>query len=136
AVAVNSGAVVKTIGDAIMATFVTPADAVRAAIDMLAVLADFNTTASTDLAIKIGIHRGRSVAVTLNDRIDYFGQDVNIASRIQQLAGAGEIVISAGVYRSPGVAELLGSFEITEEEGIMKGVKEMVPVLRIGPGAG
>ncbi len=99
-------------------------------------LADFNTTASTDLAIKIGIHRGRSVAVTLNDRIDYFGQDVNIASRIQQLAGAGEIVVSAGVYRSPGVSELLESFEITEEEGIMKGVRERIPVHRIRPGAG
>jgi class 3 adenylate cyclase len=136
AVAVNSGAVTKTIGDAIMATFVAPADAVRAAIDMLDVLADFNATASTDLAVKIGIHRGRSVAVTLNDRIDYFGQDVNIASRIQQLAGAGEIVISGEVYHSPGVEELLESFEIGQEEGIMKGVGERIPVLRIRLGAG
>jgi class 3 adenylate cyclase len=134
AVALNSGAVTKTIGDAIMATFVTPADAVRAAIDMLDVLEEFNATASTDLAIKIGIHRGRSVAVTLNDRIDYFGQDVNIASRIQQLAGAGEIVISNEVYRSPGVEELLAKFETLPEDGIMKGVRESIPVLRIRPG--
>ena len=134
AVALNSGAVVKTIGDAIMATFVTPAEAVRAAIDMLDVLEDFNATASTDLAIKIGIHRGRSVAVTLNDRIDYFGQDVNIASRIQQLAGAGEIVISNEVYRSPGVEDLLETFETLPEDGIMKGVRESIPVLRIRPG--
>lgn len=131
AVSENSGAVTKTIGDAIMATFVSPADGVRAAIDMLSVLAEFNQTASTDLAIKIGIHRGRSIAVTLNDRIDYFGQDVNIASRVQQLAGAGEIVVSKEVFRSPGVADLLGSFHVREEEGIMKGVGETIPVFRI-----
>ena len=130
-VARNSGAVVKTIGDAIMATFVTPADAVRAGVEMLAVLAEFNLNASADLVIKIGIHRGRSIAVTLNDRIDYFGQDVNIASRIQQLAGAGEIVISGEVYRSPNVVELLERFTVTEEEGIMKGVGEMIPVFRV-----
>ncbi len=131
AVADNSGAVTKTIGDAIMATFVSPVDAVRAGINMLAMLAAFNETTSADLAIKIGIHRGRSIAVTLNDRIDYFGQDVNIASRIQQLAGAGEIVISAEVHRSPEVRELLEPFSVGEEEGIMKGVGEMIPVYRV-----
>ncbi len=131
AVVENSGAVVKTIGDAIMATFVSPADAVRAGIEMLSVLADFNATASADLAIKIGVHRGRSIAVTLNDRIDYFGQDVNIASRIQQLAGAGEIVLSSDVFRSPEVGQLLEDLSVTEEEGIMKGVGEMIPVYRV-----
>lgn len=118
AVADDSGAVIKTIGDAITPTFVSPADGVRAAIDMMSVLAEFNATASADLVIKIGIHRGRSIAVTLNDRIGYFGEDVNIVSRVQQLAGASEIVISGEVYGSPDVVELLAPFAVREEEGI------------------
>lgn len=130
-VAQNSGAVTKTIGDAIMATFVSPVHAVQASLDMQAVLAEFNRTASAELVIKIGIHRGRSIAVTLNDRIDYFGQDVNIASRVQQLAGAGEILLSGDVYNSPEVTEMLESHDVTEEAGIMKGVAERIPVYRV-----
>ena len=40
------------------------------------------------LILKIGIHTGASIAVTLNDRLDYFGQTVNIAARVQGLAEA------------------------------------------------
>lgn len=79
AVADNSGSITKTIGDAVMATFLSPADAVRAALGMQSAMAQLNDTITTDLVIKIGIHRGRSIAVTLNDRIDFFGQEVNIA---------------------------------------------------------
>ena len=82
-----------------MATFVNPADGVRSAFDMLAAMANFNQAATSDLILKIGMHRGRSLAVTLNERIDYFGQEVNIAARVQQLATAGEIVLSEAVYR-------------------------------------
>jgi class 3 adenylate cyclase len=131
AVGQNSGAVVKTIGDAVMATFVSPADAVRAALDMQSALAEFDTAGSAELILKIGIHRGRSIAVTLNDRIDYFGQTVNVAARVQQLAGAGDIVLSADVYRQPDVADLLEGFEVVEESGVMKGVEETIPVFRV-----
>jgi len=131
AVAQNSGAVTKTIGDAVMATFVSPADGVTAALDMQAAIADFNEAVNADLILKVGIHRGRSLAVTLNDRIDYFGQDVNIAARVQQLAAGGEIVVSEAVYRADGVAGLLEPFDTTEEDGIMKGVGEKIPVFRV-----
>lgn len=131
AVAKNSGAVVKTIGDAVMATFVSPADSVRAALDMQSALAEFNKATSAELILKVGIHRGRSIAVTLNDRIDYFGQTVNIAARVQQLAGAGEMVLSSDVYRQPEVTDLLASFDVVEESGIMKGVEEQIPVFRV-----
>ncbi len=39
-----------------------------------------------DLLLKIGIHEGPCLAVTLNDRQDYFGQTVNMAARVQGLA--------------------------------------------------
>ena len=131
AIARNSGAVVKTIGDAIMATFVTPVDAVRAAIASLSALKDFNQTNSSKLILKIGIHRGHSIAVSLNDQIDYFGQSVNIAARVQQLAGPGEIVLSGDVYEMPGVASLLSSFDVAETSEIVKGVGETVGVFAV-----
>ena len=80
----------KTIGDAVMASFVDPLDGLRAALDMRARIAQFNADAGGDLiGLKIGLHAGACLAVTLNDRLDYFGQTVNIAARVQALAGAG-----------------------------------------------
>lgn len=134
AVADNAGSVTKTIGDAVMATFVNPVDAVRAALDMHGAITDFNRTITPDLVIKVGIHRGRSIAVTLNDRIDFFGQDVNIAARVQKLADAGEIVLTADVYRDPDVANLLTPFDPAQAEGVMKGVTEKIPVYRVRAG--
>ena len=52
---------------------------------------------SAKLILKIGVHKGHSMVVTLNDHLDYFGQTVNIASRVQGLARAGEIYISQKV---------------------------------------
>jgi hypothetical protein len=75
----NHGALVKTIGDAVMASFVDPLDALRAAIEMRARIAEFNAEAGGDqMALKLGLHSGACLAVTLNDRLDYFGQTVNI----------------------------------------------------------
>ena len=81
-VAAQSGAVVKTIGDAVMATFPTPDRAMAAALKMREALKDLKD----ELLLKIGIHEGPCLAVSLNDRQDYFGRTVNIASRVQGLA--------------------------------------------------
>jgi class 3 adenylate cyclase len=86
-VAAESGAVVKTIGDAVMATFSTPDRAVAAALRMRDGMRELNADRGhEDLLLKIGIHEGPCLAVNLNDRQDYFGQTVNIASRVQNLA--------------------------------------------------
>ena len=89
------GAIVKTIGDAVMAAFLKPADAVAAALAMRAEIAGFNRgQPDRQLILKIGIHKGPAIAVTLNERLDYFGQTVNIAARVQHLANADEIYVS------------------------------------------
>ena len=80
--AAEAGAVVKTIGDAVMATFPTPDRALAAALQHARGHARINAErGNEDLLLKIGIHEGPCLAVILNDRQDYFGQTVNIWRR-------------------------------------------------------
>lgn len=125
------GATVKTIGDAVMAAFMNPLDAVHAALEMLRDIEVFNRNISDRLVLKIGIHTGHSIVVSLNDRLDYFGQTVNIASRVQGLADAGEIYVSEDVYSYPGVQEAVASYDIASEDVIVKGVSGTLRVYRI-----
>jgi class 3 adenylate cyclase len=108
-VADEGGAVVKTIGDAVMATFLTPDQALAAALRMREAMRTLNEThGREDLLLKIGIHEGPCLAVNLNERQDYFGQTVNIASRVQGLALSRSILATAPVVDNPKSASLLG----------------------------
>ena len=79
-VAAEAGAVVKTIGDAVMATFPTPDRAISAALRMRKAMTRINDERrNEDLLLKIGIHEGPCLAVTMNNIQDYFGQTVNVA---------------------------------------------------------
>jgi len=108
----EGGAIVKTIGDAVMAVFRRPAPALRA---ILAAQSALSTQpySSQPLRLKAGIHYGPCIAVTLNDRLDYFGSTVNIAARLEGLSSGEDVVISDAVRSDPEVAELL------EEEGYL-----------------
>lgn len=128
----QAGAVVKTIGDAVMASFNTPEGAVRAAVLMLDEIERFNKEHGDQaLILKIGVHHGASIAVTLNERLDYFGQTVNIAARVQGLAGAEEIYVTEDVYDAPGVKEVLSGYAVTPEFASLKGVSEKVRVYKV-----
>src|SRR6185437_10874601 len=71
----EKGAVVKTIGDAVMATFIRPEHALAAGLRMRGAMDQLNAErGSKDLVVKIGIHEGPCLAVMLNERQDYFGQ--------------------------------------------------------------
>jgi class 3 adenylate cyclase len=106
----ESGAVVKTIGDAVMATFPTPDRAIAAALRMREAMRKLNEQRkSEDLLLKIGIHEGPCLAVTLNDRQDFFGQTVNIAARVQALAVSRSILATESVVENPRASELLQS---------------------------
>jgi class 3 adenylate cyclase len=109
-VANEDGAVVKTIGDAVMATFLTPDHALAAALKMREAMRQLNEMhGREDLLLKIGIHEGPCLAVNLNERQDYFGQTVNIASRVQGLAMSQSILATAPVVQNPRSASVLGS---------------------------
>ncbi len=130
----HHGAVVKTIGDAIMATFTQPHAAVEAGLEMLRELHQLNKTSQYgDLVLKIGIHKGAAISVTLNERIDYFGQTVNIASRVQGIAGGDEIYLTDEIYSSSGVPELLQQFHSNVEplQIELKGIEGAVKVYKV-----
>ncbi|HSH99683.1 MAG TPA: adenylate/guanylate cyclase domain-containing protein [Reyranella sp.] len=130
----EAGAVVKTIGDAVMATFPTPDRALAAALRMRDAMDDLNRKGNTgDLLLKIGIHEGPCLAVNLNERQDYFGQTVNIASRVQGLAGTRAILTTAPVVRHPEAAAILraGGLSPTVEQRAVRGLAGEVAVYEI-----
>jgi class 3 adenylate cyclase len=131
-IARRNGAIIKTIGDAVMAAFLEPVDAVAAALAMRTEIAAFNARQSDRaLILKIGIHKGAAIAVTLNERLDYFGQTVNIAARVQQLADAGEIFISDDVHAAEGVQALLCSQPVKSNVFKLRGVQQDLRVFCI-----
>ena len=132
-VAAEGGAVVKTIGDAVMATFPTPDRALAAALRMREAMRRLNTARGReDLLLKIGIHEGPCLAVSLNERQDYFGQTVNIASRVQSLAISQSILATAPVVENPQSASLLGSGARPKaQRHMLRGVGSEVAVYEI-----
>jgi class 3 adenylate cyclase len=133
--AAHGGAIVKTIGDAIMASFAEPTCAMRAAIRMNLEIAELK---EADLLLKIGLHTGPCIAVELNERLDYFGRTVNIAARVQGLATAGEIVCTDAVYDALGVAAIVeaAGLRASRATAPLKGIAEEVPVVRMMRAAG
>lgn len=128
----NEGALVKTIGDAVMASFTEPSNALRAARDMLKQIAGYNAAAGEEIIVlKIGAHCGPSLAVTLNDHLDYFGQTVNLAARVQGLAEANEIWLTDDLCRQAGLSSGLKDFEVDELSVRVKGIDRDVVVHRL-----
>ena len=129
----HGGAVVKTIGDAVMAAYPDAARAVAAALEMLDAAERFNQGQPDRLvSLKIGIHHGAAIAVTLNDELDYFGQTVNIASRVQAMADAQEICITEEVRDYPGVQTLLEHCPAEPSTANFQGVGRPMTVVRVG----
>jgi class 3 adenylate cyclase len=108
AIADHDGAVVKTIGDAVMAVFRSAADGLRAMLEAQRLLAD-PPDGSRPLNLKAGLNTGPCIAVTLNDRLDYFGSTVNMAARLEGLSSGSDVIISRSVYEDARVRELIES---------------------------
>jgi class 3 adenylate cyclase len=124
AVADAGGAVVKTIGDAVMAVFRRPAAGVTALLAAQTELAAADR--AQPLHLKVGMHAGPCLAVTLNERLDYFGSTVNAAARIVGLSSGADVVVSGAVRCDPEVAELVDAGAVTaeREDAPLKGFDE------------
>jgi class 3 adenylate cyclase len=109
----RGGAVVKTIGDAVMGAFPDPLKAVDAACAM-----NRQFPARPDepdaIRLRISINTGPCIAVNLNTGIDYFGGTVNVAAKLQAGAEGGQVAMSRRVYEAPGVADFLADRELEE----------------------
>lgn len=129
------GAIVKTIGDAIMAVFTRPDAALQAAAELHekadAYVRKQGHTAGVQL--KVGLHVGPCIAVTLNERLDYFGTTVNLAARVQHLSKGGDILVSSALAeRTDNCAALREQhWQSQVEQAYAKGFSEPVPVLRL-----
>src|SRR5689334_2750193 len=104
----HDGAIVKTIGDAVMAVFRSAADALTAMIEAQRLLAEPGDGAMP-LTLKAGLHTGPCIAVTLNDRLDYFGSTVNMAARLEGLSTGSDVIISGAVHDDARVRNLIES---------------------------
>src|SRR5467141_3537868 len=133
-IASERGAVVKTIGDAVMATFETPDRAIAAAIRMREAMSDLGAERQhQSLGLKMGIHEGSCLAVTLNAQQDYFGQTVNIASRVQGLAASRSIVVTEQVVENADARALLESngLKPTPRSVALTGIADKVSIYEI-----
>jgi class 3 adenylate cyclase len=127
----RSGAIIKTIGDAVMATFSTPQDGLIAALDIMDAmrLLGAETLARDydfDMGIKVGLHSGSALAVKANEALDYFGQTVNIAARVQGLAEVGEIWITESVYEAKDTPRILAAngYSIEKQSAQLRGIEQ------------
>ena len=125
------GVVVKTIGDAVMASFRRPGEALQAALavhDRIATLRIPGT--EMPLVVKLGLHSGPAIAVTMNGRFDYFGQAVNKAARIQGLAANQEVYFSEKIFQEREVRRLLAARKaaVTRYRTELKGISDLQTV--------
>jgi class 3 adenylate cyclase len=134
-VARHRGALVKTIGDAVMAGFGEPERALAAAAGMNRAVRKIDADGEA-LSVKVGIHSGPCVAIQTNHQIDYFGTAVNAAARVQGAAKGGEILVTDAIWNAPGIeglAEDLG-LDHTVDTVQLRGITDPVVVHRLADG--
>lgn len=133
AITAEGGSMVKTIGDAVMAVFHQPIQALRAVGKAQKALRE----STSPLHLKAGLHYGPAIAVTLNDRLDYFGTTINIAARLVDLSTGQDVVVSRAIYDDSLVQKHLDEsrdvVHSTAFEGNLKGHAEMFTLWRIAP---
>jgi class 3 adenylate cyclase len=131
----NQGALVRTIGDAVMAAFCIPENAVSTAMEIQEQVAEFNRKNRIEppIVIKIGVHHGPAISVNSNHILDYFGRTVNIAARIQNESVGGDVVLTAELFSDPSIQDALKKFrfEVTPFRATLKGVEGEFALCRI-----
>jgi class 3 adenylate cyclase len=133
-IAARRGTLVKTIGDAVMAAFVEERDAVAAAIEMLERFPTFRKglPEAERTFLKVGVYAGPCYVVTANGILDYFGQTVNLAARLQGAAGAGELILVEAVADEALHSGWLGRHQPSERfDATLKGLDTPVSVTRV-----
>ncbi len=120
------GRLIKTIGDAFLVTFLSPTDAVLCGVAIQDRLFEYNQSKSPEdrIDVRIAINSGE-VSVTDND---IFGDAVNITSRLESIAEAGQVFFTESVYLAMNKREVPSS-----EVGYrtFKGIPEQIKVYKV-----
>ena len=129
----RGGTIIKTIGDAVMASFIESETAFRSIFEAMDEFENYNSQKDDDhrVNLKIGIHSGPAILVNLNDRLDYFGSTVNKAARIQSLARSHQIAFSEEILGFPGIKKLLvsrGMRNLLRRQASLKGLSGSHPI--------
>lgn len=132
AVSTYEGTIVKTIGDAVMAVFTDPRKCFQAALCLDERVRPI-LAGGEPLRLRAGLHAGPCIAMRANDRIDYFGTTVNLAARLQKLAGPGEVTLARAVAESPPLADLVARLPVgaPPETLELKGFPQRIDVVRV-----
>jgi class 3 adenylate cyclase len=128
-IAESGGAIVKTMGDAVMASFPTLREGVRAALGMIR--AHDAKYAEMGLGVKLGVHAGPCLLVRANERRDYFGTTVNVSARLQAQAASSELVLTAANADDPSVAAVIEGRARRPFQAKLKGIREEQQLLAI-----
>jgi class 3 adenylate cyclase len=129
----HNGFVVKTVGDAVMAAFGDPADAVRAVLSIQDEVENFNRgRRDAGIVLKLGLHQGACIAVTVGGVLDYFGSAVNTAARLEHQCRGGEVIISQAVIADAEAREALAGRALTQDSATLRGLSEPVRFVRVG----
>src|SRR5215216_6048347 len=126
-IARHHGRIFKLMGDGLLAEFGSVVDAVECAVSLQRGLGERNSSLppAEQVQIRIGVNLGE-VIVEGDDR---YGEGVNVATRLEQLAGAGEVYVSGKVAKE--VAKKLAcGFESLGEKKV-KNIAEPIPVYRV-----
>jgi class 3 adenylate cyclase len=128
----HRGALVKTIGDAVMAAFDDPERAIAAAAGMNRAVRKIDADGET-LRVNVGIHGGPCVAIQTNHQIDYFGHAVNTAARVQGAAKGGEILVTDHIWNAPGIPGLAEDLGLEKNSDVveLRGIAEPIVVHRL-----
>lgn len=131
----NNGIPVKTIGDAVMGVFINEQNGVTAALEIQKAINSYFTGKKDyeKIILKIGVHSGSTIIVTLNGRLDYFGNSVNTAARIQAQALPGEIVISENLFESNEIKKIIATYvkKVSKNNISLKGLNKEIALFHI-----
>jgi len=132
----HEGVLVKTMGDAVLAAFTDAGQCARAAIDALERFEAFRGKAKHGnlVGLKLGLFAGACYVVTANGSLDYFGQTVNVASRVQHLAESGEIMMPRSVFDALDANDRDRVLEKEQLAARVRGVDAPLPLVRVGLG--
>ncbi|HEX4120245.1 MAG TPA: DUF5939 domain-containing protein [Verrucomicrobiae bacterium] len=133
----HHGAVVKTIGDAVMAAFSRVDEALSAVEEMFRRLPSANPKLDPPLILKSSLHAGPCLAVNANDKLDYFGTTINLAARIVECCQGGDLAVSDEVFQRPETADFLKrtGFKVVPSEMRYRGFDAPHRVWHIAIGA-